>query len=68
MRVIRKEGDKQAEIFNLIIDQTIETKWYQNSHADSSYITIDEEGLNDVLVGKDPKLYTKKIKDYQFRF
>lgn len=67
-RVIRKEGDKQAEIFNLIIDQTIETKWYQNSHAGSSYITIDEEGLNDVLAGKDPKLYTRKIKDYQFRF
>lgn len=67
-RVIRKEGNKQAEIFNLIIDQTVETKWFANSHEGSPFITIDEEGLNDVLAGKDPKLYTKKIKDYQFRF
>jgi superfamily II DNA or RNA helicase len=26
-RVVRKEGDKMAEIFNLVVDQTVETKW-----------------------------------------
>ncbi|WP_329976866.1 DEAD/DEAH box helicase [Catenibacterium sp.] len=26
-RVVRKEGDKKAEIFTLVIDQTVETEW-----------------------------------------
>lgn len=67
-RVIRKEGDKQAEIFNIVIDRTIETKWFSNSHKTSSYITIDEQGLNDVLEGKEPKPYTKRFKDFTFRY
>lgn len=66
-RTIRKEGDKVAEIFNIVIDQTIETKWFSNSHKTSSFITIDEEGLNDVLLGRDPKPYVKRIKDFTFR-
>lgn len=67
-RVIRKEGDKVAEIFNIVINNTIETKWFSNSHKNSNYITIDEQGLYDVLAGKEPKPYVKKIKDFQFRF
>lgn len=67
-RVIRKEGNKQAEIFNIVIANTIETKWFQNSHKTSSYTIIDEQGLNDVLAGKEPKPYVKKIKDFTFRF
>lgn len=67
-RVIRKENDKQAEIFNLVINNTIETKWFNNSHAKQSYITIDEKGLNDVLQRKEPQPYVKKIKDFQFRY
>ena len=67
-RVVRKEGDKMAEIFNLVIDQTVETKWFQNSHSSTEYITIDEEGLNDGLEGREPKPYVKKIKDFTFRF
>lgn len=67
-RVIRKEGNKVAEIFNIVINNTIETKWFSNSHKNSEYITIDEQGLYDVLAGKEPKPYVKKIKDFQFRF
>lgn len=67
-RTIRKEGDKVAEIFNIVIDQTIETKWFANSHKTSSFITIDEEGLNDVLLGREPKPYVKRIKDFTFRY
>lgn len=67
-RTIRKEGNKIAEIFNIVIDQTIETKWFTNSHKTSSFITIDEDGLNDVLLGKAPKPYVKKIKDFTFRY
>lgn len=67
-RVIRKEGDKQAEIFNLIINDTVETSWFAKAHPDKIYTTIDENGLMDVLEYKEPKLYRKKIKDFQFRY
>lgn len=67
-RVIRYEEGKVAEIFNLVIDQTIESKWFSNSHKNSNYITIDEEGLEDVLAGREPKPYTRKIKDFTFRY
>lgn len=68
MRVIRKEEDKVAEIFNLVIDDSIETKWFANSHSSTEYITIDEKGLEDVLAGKEPEPYVRKIKDFTFRF
>lgn len=67
-RVIRKENDKVAEIFNIVINDSVELKWFNNSHAHQSYITIDEDGLNDVLQGKEPKPYVKKLKDFTFRY
>ena len=67
-RVIRKEGDKQAEVFYLIINNTVESKWFSTSHEKQPYITIDEEGLNDVLAGREPKPYKRKIQDFQFRY
>ncbi len=27
-RVIRKEGNKQAEVFYIVINNTVETKWF----------------------------------------
>lgn len=67
-RAIRFKEGKHALIFNLIINNTVETDWFTKSHQKSSFITIDEQGLNDVLSGKEPKSYTKKVKNYQFRF
>lgn len=67
-RVIRKENDKVAEIFNIVINDSVELKWFSNSHANQPYITIDEDGLNDVLQGKEPKPYVKKLKDFTFRY
>lgn len=67
-RAIRKEGDKLAEIFNIVIDQTVETKWFSNSHKNSPFITVDEEGLDAVLAGEEPKPYVKRIKDFTFRY
>ena len=67
-RVIRKEGNKQAEMFNIIINGTIETQWFANSHKNRSYITIDEEGLYDVLAGKESKPYNKPIGGFTFRY
>lgn len=67
-RAIRFKEGKHALIFNLIINNTVELEWMKKSHQKSSYITIDEEGLNAVLEGKEPKPYSKKVKNFQFRF
>jgi superfamily II DNA or RNA helicase len=50
-RVIRKEEDKLAEIFTLVIKGTIEEKWFENSSQYSSYIEITESELDEVLRG-----------------
>ena len=57
-----------AEIFNIVINQTVETKWFEKSHSEGNVILIDEEGLNDVLEGKEPKPFNKPLKKIQFRF
>ena len=67
-RVIRKEEDKKAEMFYIIINNTVESKWFAESHKNQPYITIDEEGLNSVLNGEEPKPYVRKIKDFTFRY
>lgn len=68
MRCIRFEKGKTAEIFNLVINQTVELEWFRNGHPNNDYITIDEQGLYDVLAGKEPKPYVKHIKDFTFRY
>lgn len=68
-RTVRKENDKIAEIFYLIIKDTTEEKWAKNNHkSDGNYITIDEHGLEQVLRGEKPEQYTKKIGQLMFRF
>lgn len=67
-RCIRFEEGKTAEIFNLVIDQTVELEWFRKGHPNGDYITIDEEGLDDVLAGREPKPYVKHIKDFTFRY
>lgn len=67
-RAIRFKEGKHANIFNIVINETVETEWMKKSHQKSPYITIDEQGLDDVLAGKEPQPYKKKVQDYQFRF
>lgn len=67
-RVIRMEEGKQAEMFYIILNKTVELKWFTESHKNQPYITIDEQGLEDVLAGKDPKPYKKKVMDFTFRY
>lgn len=67
-RVARKEGNKEAEIFTLVIDETVENEWYKKSNDSTNVITIDEEGLTEVLAGREPKPYVKRIKDFTFRY
>lgn len=67
-RVIRYEAGKQAEIFNLILNNTVETKWYENSHPDGNFTVIDEKGLDKVLNGEEPDEYVKPAARFVFRF
>lgn len=67
-RCIRFEEGKQAEIFNIVINDTKELAWFQKAHPNGNYTTIDESGLDDVLAGKEPKPYSRPIKNFTFRF
>ena len=67
-RICRFEEGKQAEMFYLIINNSVESEWFKKANSKQNYITIDEEGLNDVLAGKEPKPYVRKIKDFTFRY
>ena len=67
-RVCRFEPGKQAEMFYIVINDTVECEWCKKALGNQQYITIDEQGLEDVLAYKEPQLYKKKIKDFQFRF
>ncbi len=68
-RAVRKEGNKIAEIFYIVIKNTVEEKWVRNNHkTDQNYITIDENGLEQVLKGEQPELYKAPIKELKFRF
>ena len=68
-RTVRKEGNKIAEVFYIVIRNTTEEKWVKNNHkTDSNYITIDENGLEQVLRGEVPDLYRPKLGQIMFRF
>lgn len=68
-RTVRKENDKIAEVFYLVIKDTVESKWVKNNHkTDKNYITIDEQGLEQVLRGEQPNLFKPKLGEIMFRF
>lgn len=68
-RVIRHEPNKVAEIFTLVIANTVEEKWFNNSSSGNNYIEINEDELAEVLVGNTYDEYVEVAKeDLQFRF
>ena len=52
-RVIRKEGDKVAEIFHLVLRGTVEENWSKNASQGMDYIEIDEQELYRILDGEE---------------
>lgn len=67
-RTIRFEPGKQAEIFTLIIRNSVEEKWLANS-TDSSYIVINEQQLEKVLNNEPLEIRDRKlIKDVKNRY
>ena len=67
-RIIRFEEGKTAELFTLILRDTQEWKWFQNSNI-SDTIVIDEYQLDDILNGKEVITRTRdQIEDIKYRF
>nr|DAU59437.1 MAG TPA: Histone H3.2, Histone H4, Histone, Chromatin, Nucleosome, DNA, SNF2h [Crassvirales sp.] len=67
-RIIRFEEGKEAEMFNIVINNTAEVTWFKNSHKNSNYITIDEQNLKKILNNEEYSEYTKPIPKLSFRF
>ena len=67
-RAIRFEQGKTAEIFNIVLNRTQETKWFYDSHKGDSFITIDESELDKVLQGKNFTPGEKIVPKFDFRF
>lgn len=68
-RTVRISENKNAEIFYIIIRDTIECKWFENSHKkDKSYTIINEKGLEKVLNGEQPDKVVNKPRQILFRF
>lgn len=67
-RAIRKEGSKHSEIFNIVINQTQDCKWFSDSHKNSPYITIDVDNLIKVLHNEPFEVYRKPVSQFNYRF
>lgn len=48
-RVLRAEKGKVAEIFSLVIDETVEMQWFKKSAKNTSFIEITESELDKIL-------------------
>lgn len=60
-RVIRAEEGKVAEIFSLVIRNTVEENWFKSSARNTTFIEINESELDKILKGE--KL--PKVEKYQ---
>ena len=67
-RVIRAQEGKVAEVFNIVIKNSVEYTWFQNSCTNKDYITIDEENLINLLEGKEFTKKKNKQTKMKFRF
>lgn len=67
-RIIRFEEGKEAEMFNIVINNTAEVSWFKNSHKNTNYITIDEQNLKKILNNEEYDEYSKPIPKLSFRF
>lgn len=59
-RVVRREEGKIAEIFSLVIANTPDELWFNNSNKNQQYITINEEQLDIILSGEEVSTRPKR--------
>lgn len=67
-RAIRFEPGKEAEIFNIVINNTVENEWFVKSHENEKFTTVDEANLDKILAGEEYNTYQKPIPKLSFRF
>lgn len=68
-RVIRKEEGKQAEVFSLIIKNTMEESWFKKSSKNLASIEINEKELIALLKGEELVNKQEKVQEpLQFLF
>lgn len=67
-RVIRYQENKAAEIFTLVLKGTVEETWFKNSNTSSTYITIGEQDLINLLEGREITPKKNKQTNMLFRF
>lgn len=67
-RSIRKEGDKIAEVWHLVIRGTVEEEWYRKSSGGLKATTIDEGQLDEFLLKGIHSDKTHKENKFMFRF
>ena len=65
-RIIRKNGDKVAKFFTLVINDTAETEWMKHSRS-NDYEIIDVENLEKVLNDEPYQQYKRKIQKLNLR-
>lgn len=61
------EGKEDAKLFVLILNGTVEDKWYSNSLS-NTYTTIDEEGLDKLLKGEEFSTKQNKASNMLFKY
>lgn len=67
-RSIRKEGEKVAEVWQLVIKGTVEEEWYRKSSKDLKTITLNEDQLDTFLTTGHYKDKKHKETNFLFRF
>lgn len=67
-RAVRIEGDKTSEIFNIVINDTVELKWFENSHKNRPYIKIDVDNLQKVLNYEQFDTYKRPSTYFTYRY
>ena len=58
-RIIRFEKNKISEMFTLVIRNTVDEIWFNNSNSNQNYITINENQLEQILQNKDISIRPK---------
>ncbi len=67
-RSIRKEGDKESEIYTLVIKGTMEEEWFKTSSKGLEFITINSTQLMELLNGEEVTPLKEYNKPVMFRF
>ena len=67
-RVVRFAPNKRAEIFTFVVRGTVEEEWFNKSHVNKKYVTLDEEQLMHVLRREPFEEIKKKPMTFMFRY